>query len=314
MRYALVFACFCLVLAGVIPQGHAQSARDLTNRLNRLEKEIDTLNRAVYKGGALPPPATFNSDDPAAAADAQVRLQQLEIELRDIRGLMEEQGNEIRQLKTQLERALSDIELRLGDAGSAPAHTGSSAPYTASSAGTGAAPTATPPRTGSGNFEWSSNGGAQNSGTHSGTLGTINPTPDVSASAKAVDGPAAQYENAFSLIRNGRYNAAEAAFKDFIAQNPDHALISNAKYWLGETYYVRGDFETSARVFAEGYKQFPKASKAPDNLLKLGLSLAGMGKTDDACVALKQLKKQYATGSQPVIRRADQELSGLGCV
>ena len=80
-----------------------------------------------------------------------------------------------------------------------------------------------------------------------------------------------------------------------------------------ESFYVRRQYERAARIFAEGYQSYPKSSKAPDNLLKLGLSLGGMGNTHDACVALAQLKKEYASERTPVMRRADQEFSRLGC-
>ena len=128
-----------------------------------------------------------------------------------------------------------------------------------------------------------------------------------------VNDPAGLYERAFSFVRDRDYDRAETAFADFLERYPAHDLASNAKYWLGETFYVRGDFEKAARVFAEAYQQYPKGSKGPDNLLKLGMSLAGLGKTQDACVTYIQLRKEYASGSIPVLMRAEQEMEKLGC-
>jgi len=76
---------------------------------------------------------------------------------------------------------------------------------------------------------------------------------------------------------------------------------------------VRGDFQRAARIFAEGYQQYPDSAKTPDNLLKLGLSLSSIGNDKDACIAFNQLKKDFSSGSGPVLRRAEQEIERLGC-
>ncbi len=297
--------CVAVMAAGFIAPAAAQSTNDLVNRLNRMENELQTLNRAVYKGEAPPRGSLSFGDGPAASADAQVRLQQLEIELRDMRGKMEQQDHEIRQMKSQLERTLSDLEVRLDDAGNGgAAPSGSASRYTASPSPSPAPVSAD----GGDDFTWSSGTARQ------GSLGQLGRNGTATRADAGAQSAAAAYENAFALIKNGQYKSAEKAFQKFLNENPSHALSGNAKYWLGESYYVRGDYAQSARVFAEGYKQYPKGAKAPDNLLKLGLSLAGMGNKDDACVALGQLTKEYAAGSLPVLRRAEQEMKKLSCV
>ncbi len=114
-------------------------------------------------------------------------------------------------------------------------------------------------------------------------------------------------------MKDGSYDQAETGLKDFIARFPDHTLTPNARYWLGETYYVRKDYTQAARVFAEAYQQAPKGPKGPDNLLKLGLSLAGMGNKKDACIALNQLQTEYGGTANPVIDRAGREMKTIGC-
>ena len=304
----------------------AQYSSETDNRLRRMENEIETLSRALYKGEDPPPPSTFSNSSASVSADTEVRLQQLESQIRDLNGKLEEQSYQIRQMQEQLERSLSDIEMRLGS--SAPNSGASSYDNAAGSTGyTDTVPpqpggytngagaqtyqdaTVSKPSSGGGDdFQWSSSGQAPQDG----QLGTLT-TSGASGATSSADAAAAQYENAFALLKNGQYDTAESEFNSFIGANPDHVLISNAKYWLGETYYARGKFEDAARVFAEGYQQYPKASKAADNLLKLSLSLAGMGNKDDACVALAQLEKDFSTGSAPVLRRAAQEKSRLGC-
>lgn len=303
----LVCAIFLLSLWG--PEAIAQSSRDVMNRLERLENEIQTLGRAVYKGEPLPPGA-FAADS-KTAADTEVRLQELETQIRTLTGKVEEQSYEMRQMKERLDRALSDIELRLNERGAAPVS--GAAGFSA-----GAAPLPTEPQT---EFEpgampsdaasdpampyqWSSSGGSAPDG---GQLGVI------SGGGPAASSPAVFYETAFAALKSGDYQKSEQLFQQFLRDYPKDALAGNAQYWLGETYYARGDYEAAARTFAESYQNHPKSTKAPDNLLKLGLSLASLGKNADACVALGQIELQYAATAGAVLRRSKQEMDRLGC-
>lgn len=298
---ALVAALF--VFSG---DAMAQSARELGNRLSRLENEMETLSRAIYRGES-PPPSTGGMA--TGTADLEVRLQQLEMQIQQLTGRIEEQSYENRQLKENMERMQADIELRLGDlerGGSAGASSGPgfSNNSTTSGAISNDIPSPTPRRSG----DITLNNPATSPIESDSGSGI-----DTTRNLGGADSAAALYENAFSLLKNGNYDAAEREFDDFLRQHKDHALAGNAKYWLGETYYVRGDFQRAARIFAEGYQQYPDSAKTPDNLLKLGLSLSSIGNDKDACIALNQLKKDFTSGSGPVLRRAEQEIERLGC-
>lgn len=122
-----------------------------------------------------------------------------------------------------------------------------------------------------------------------------------------------QYERAFNFLREADYPNAEDAFKTFIDKNPKDKLLENAKYWYGETLYVRGRFDEAAVAFADAYQQNPKGVKAPDALLKLGLALAALNKTPDACVTLAELKSKYPNAAPAVKSRADDERAKLKC-
>ncbi len=315
----LVSGLFVLSVLAVSAPGYAQSARDINNRLDRLENELQTLNRAVYKGETPPQGAGF-SGDPASQAAAEVRLQQLEIEIRTLTGKVEEQSYEVRQMKEQIERMRSDMELRLSDLEGGPRPAASGEPSPASRYTTGGLKyqeRLPPGGNTSGGYQWNSGTGAAG---EDGQLGTLRQPADsdynnvdTASGTTAADTGASAYENAFALLKNAQYDRAETEFAAFLQRYPTHALAGNAKYWLGETYYVRNDFETAARIFAEAYQQYPDNTKAPDNLLKLGMSLSALGNNNDACIALGQLQTQYPNGAGPVLRRAKQEIQRLGC-
>lgn len=290
-----------------VPAALAQTTRDINNRISRLENEIETLSRAVYRGDSLPPPAGRIQGDATAQGTMELRLQQLERELQDMRGTLEEQAHETRQLKEKLMRITGDMEMRLDALEGRRTSPGEGRVSYGAGGAERIASGAAPPSAGGGaqDYRWNSVGGQS---------GTYNPPSEAGVEApQNIDPAASSYERAFALLKNAEYDAAERAFQAFIDRYPDHELVGNAKYWLGETFYVRGDFEKAARIFAEGYQKYPQGAKAADNLLKLGMALSGMGNTEDACVALAQLGKDGVPSSTQALRRAEQEMRRLEC-
>jgi tol-pal system protein YbgF len=122
-----------------------------------------------------------------------------------------------------------------------------------------------------------------------------------------------QYQYAFDLMRQTKYADAEKALGTFVDEYPDHPLAGNASYWLGETYYVRKDYNNAALTFAQTFQKYPQSAKAPDSLLKLGMSLAALGETADACKALHELSVRYPKAADATKQRAAKEQAKNGC-
>lgn len=139
------------------------------------------------------------------------------------------------------------------------------------------------------------------------------PSPTTAFVALPVGTPKEQYDYAFDILRQADYASAETALRMFLEANASDDLAGNAQYWLGETYYVRGDFEQAAVEFLSGYQTYPSSAKAPDNLLKLGLSMARLGQTDGACTALTRLATEYPSANDTIRRRAQTERARLKC-
>src|SRR5262249_35246859 len=125
--------------------------------------------------------------------------------------------------------------------------------------------------------------------------------------------PQDQYNAAFSLLRQARYEDAEQALRGFVQQHPKDTLAPAAQYWLGETFYVRKDYDNAAAAFADGFKNYPKSAKGPDFLLKLGMSLANAGRKNDACSAYKALDRDYPQASGEIRDRSGAEKRRLSC-
>lgn len=132
--------------------------------------------------------------------------------------------------------------------------------------------------------------------------------------AGAADGSAKDlYATAYGLLLAQDYAAAEAAFDEFLKRFPNDALAGNAQYWLGETFYVRGNFKAAAAAFLKGYQTYARGQKASDSLLKLAMSLDRLGQRDAACQSFSELNTRFPNAPGPVRSRADNERRRLGC-
>lgn len=281
--------------------GYATSQGDMTQligRINQLDNQVQTLSRSLYRGGKAP--AGFESAPVSGGGAAlslyEDRIGALEEQQRSMTGQIERLSYDVEQMKTRLEKSLADYDLRLrqieqGGAGIV-------------SPGAPSAGTILKPASPFSQQQPELTGDLYASDAPH-TLGTLS-----SAGKSAAD---VLYERAFADIRDARYDSAAENLKKFMSDYPTHQLASNAQYWLGETYYVQGDHKQAAKMFAQGYQNYPKGAKASDSLLKLGLSLSKMGKKDDACLSFSQLKKEFPGDTTPANRRAAQEMQQLGC-
>ena len=121
------------------------------------------------------------------------------------------------------------------------------------------------------------------------------------------------YDAAYNLLIKAKYPEAEKAFSAFLKDFPDSSLVGNANYWLGETYYVRGQYEVAAGIFSDGLTKYKNSTKAPDNLLKLGLTMANLKKKDEACGFFKLMPEQFPKADATLKNRAKQEAKKLAC-
>ncbi len=140
------------------------------------------------------------------------------------------------------------------------------------------------------------------------------PAPSPAPSAGAGGGSADQlYDEAFKKLQEGDYAGAERGFRTFVQRNPQNKLAGNAQYWLGETYYARRDYQNAMTAFAEGYKVYKTSQKGPDNLLKLGITMAALNRKSDACAVFARFTQDYPRATDLQKRRIDQERQKNGC-
>ena len=147
------------------------------------------------------------------------------------------------------------------------------------------------------------------------TVGTVITEEAKRAEKILPDGtPEKQYEFAISILKVGDYETAEYALREFLDSNPNHKFAGSAQYWYGETFRVRQLYQDAAAAYLDGYQKYPKSSKAPINLLKLGVMLAQIGEKDQGCSMILGVKSQYPEANQSVIQKAEYEKKKFNCV
>jgi tol-pal system protein YbgF len=117
---------------------------------------------------------------------------------------------------------------------------------------------------------------------------------DPTRPAGALDPAASRaYDAAMSLVNARHYDQALDALASFLVRWPDHPYANNAMYWRGECYYARGEYLRASEQFEGVIARFPAGSKAPDALLKLGMSHQKLGDPAKAKECFDRLAQSY---------------------
>ncbi|WP_201835177.1 tol-pal system protein YbgF [Microvirga zambiensis] len=143
--------------------------------------------------------------------------------------------------------------------------------------------------------------------------GAIAERPGPSVAATSVGNPRADFDAAYASFSQKQYDQAEMGFRRFLQSNPRDKLVPEATFWLGETYLQRGRYREAAEQFLNVSAEHPDASKAPDALLRLGISLNGIGAKDRACAVFSELDRKYPQASAPVRQASDREQKRIKC-
>lgn len=281
---------------------------------------------------------------PAQAQVTDPRVMQLEEQMRQLTGQLEELNFQVLQLQEQLRRQQEDYEFRFqqlenGGSPSEPLQEGRASPPPTAPAGNAASAPAQPTIATNGADRTDrvvmADPNASATGTPPRTLGTLTIDPsgavvdsdiDFSTDAlgAAIDGeqvasisgsmdPEELYRSGYSHVLNGDYRLAEDLFRSFLELYPEDLLAADARFWLGESVLGQGRFEDAAAIFIETRGRHPDAAKAPETMLKIGTIMAALGNRDMACVTLSDALEIHAD-MRPNVRAAIvQERANARC-
>lgn len=121
------------------------------------------------------------------------------------------------------------------------------------------------------------------------------------------------YEIALASFKEKNYIIAQKNLEAFIAQYPKSSLVSNAYFWLGESYYKQNYNENAAVQYLKSYKSMPTGGKAADALLMLSFSLNKLGKNEEACSMLARLEQEFPKRPTSSLKRAADARLKFAC-
>jgi tol-pal system protein YbgF len=124
--------------------------------------------------------------------------------------------------------------------------------------------------------------------------------------------PRDEYDLAYGYVLTGDYGLAEQSFKNWLAAFPDDPQAVDARFWLGEAHLQQGEYRDAANAFLAVYRS-GRATKGPDSLLKLGMSLAALGEKDAACATFGEVGRKYPDASAALMSRVNGEEDRAGC-
>jgi tol-pal system protein YbgF len=127
------------------------------------------------------------------------------------------------------------------------------------------------------------------------------------------DSPKDTYDLAYGYILRREYAMAEDTFRVFLRRFPNDRLSSDAQYWLGESLFQRQRYRDAAEMFLNISTKFETSAKAPDSLLRLGQSLAGLGEKDAACASFAEVGRKYPRASVSVKQGVEREQKRVRC-
>jgi tol-pal system protein YbgF len=133
------------------------------------------------------------------------------------------------------------------------------------------------------------------------------------ATLPPTDSPKDTYDLAYGYILRREYALAEDTFRVFLRRFPTDRLSSDAQYWLGESLFQRQRYRDAAEMFLNVSTKFETSAKAPDSLLRLGQSLAGLGEKDAACASFAEVGRKYPRASVSVKQGVEREQKRVRC-
>ncbi len=292
---------------------HAQDTELILQELQILQKDIKTLEKAVYSQpgtGMSSSGKTSNSYDDVLTQHL-LKLSDLEEQFKILTNNFEEINFKLDKLSSRITKVQADNQLRFQELERSGLDQGTST-------------------VSSGIIKLPGSGEAQDLGGVSdsdiASLEQVQKTQSVESVGTVVTetaqrtekilpetSPEEQYKFAISFLKVGDYETAEFALREFVDVNSNHDLAGNAQFWYGETFRIRQLYQDAASAYLDGYQKYPKSKKAPRNLLELGVMMVQLGEKTQGCKMILGIKKQYPTASQSVIQRAEYNRKKFGC-
>jgi TolA-binding protein len=265
-------------------------------RLDRLERQVQQVQRQVFPKGRPADTAGF-SNEPAATQSSVVTLDQrldaLERQVADMLRQSEENGHRLQTIESDLGRFRSDeqqrlstLEQRINDAAAA----------AAAAPAVDVPPPSTKPAARPAN-------GKPKPETASVSEASTGEAPGVAQDDPGEDA----YSQGFRLWDAGQYDEAITTLRAFTAAYPKHRRASYANNLIGRALIEKGQLQEAARVLLANYRNNPAGARAQDSLYYLGQAEMKLGQPGQACKAYAELDAVYGASIRPELKKLETD-------
>ena len=284
----------------------------ISDQIQVITKDLKTLEKAVYQKSDI---VSLKSSSPTSSEGLNedimtkhlLKLNDIEDQFRELTNKFEEINFKLDKLSTRVTKIQSDTQLRFSDLENGTVNSTikkqTALPGSTKPQDFGAAPA----------YQTSNLPKEQSINSIESAKTVIAEEPEKRESLLPNKPAGEQYEFAVSFMKIGDYETAEFALKEFIVKNKDHDLAGSAQYWYGETFRIRQLYSDAATAYLDGYQNYPKSKKAPDNLLKLGITMVQLGEKDQGCKMISGIKKEYPKANKSVLQKAQYEQKKFKC-
>jgi len=312
IKLILILLCVVLFNSFVMAEDEEIYLKAISDQIQVITKDIKTLEKAVYQKADITNSTKLNINQSDGLNEDVMtkhllKLNEIENQFRQLTNKFEEVNFKLDKLSTRVTKIQSDAQLRFSDLengiSTTEKKTNSVLPGSTKPQDFGASP----------GYETSNLPKEQSINSVETAQTVITEEPEKRKSLLPNKPTDEQYEFAVSFMKIGDYETAEFALREFIDKNKDHDLAGNAQYWYGETFRIRQLYSDAATAYLDGYQNYPKSDKAPDNLLKLGITMVQLGEKDQGCKMISGLKKEYPKASKSVLQKAQYEQKKFKC-
>jgi len=252
-------------------------------------------------------PAGGNNSQNEIMVEMYLRLEALQNEIQNLRGLVEEQSYEIRRMQTEQRDRYLDTDSRLSELFSY--HSGQQPPQGAVNAGN-----QTTPATGAGNTPVPQQPGLAVPG----NTASVNPGGVTTTGVQTGAAPASPmneqelYRLALNqLLEEENFQDSANLFQQYIDTYPQGRYLTNSLYWQGAALHLLENYTQSISVLQRLLDEFPQDPKAPTAMLRLGTVFNEMGNRARAVEYWTRISQVYPTSTSE-IELANEYLNGSG--
>ena len=312
LKTILISIVILAITNNVVAEEEEIFLKAISDQIQVITKDLKTLEKAVYQKSDVVSSkslTTINSDglNEDIMTKHLLKLNEIEDQFRELTNKFEEVNFKLDKLSTRVTKIQSDTQLRFsdleGETTNAVKEKKVSLPGSSKPQDFGAAP----------GYQTSNLPKEQSINSVQSAQTVVAEEPEKRDSLLPNKPALEQYEFAVSFMKIGDYETAEFALREFIDKNKDHDLAGSAQYWYGETFRIRQLYSDAATAYLDGYQNYPKSKKAPDNLLKLGITMVQLGEKDQGCKMISGLKKEYPKASKSVLQKAQYEQKKFKC-